>query len=163
MNQRPSTVGLTKLLQGLVEKGVLEQKGQRRWAFYQLPPLPEELLHKEGDSAHLAGDSTHLAKDSTRLRVDSTHLISDSEQPVGDTDSANLSNIALPARQKKKLQKAEMERIILALCTGRYLTARAVGELLERNPNGLRDRYLRPMTADGRLGLRYPEDPNRPD
>jgi len=43
------------------------------------------------------------------------------------------------------------------------LTRNQLSELLDRNPDGLRSRFLTPMVAHGRLRLRYPDKPNRAD
>jgi ATP-dependent DNA helicase RecG len=56
-----------------------------------------------------------------------------------------------------------MEGIILRLCRDRWLTRNDLAELLTRNPDGLRSRFLTPMVAHGRLRLRYPDKPNRVD
>jgi len=56
-----------------------------------------------------------------------------------------------------------MERIILELCQGRWLNRTDLAELLDRNPDGLRSRFLTPMVAHGHLRLRYPDKPNRAD
>ena len=43
------------------------------------------------------------------------------------------------------------------------LTTESLAQLLERNADSLRKRYLAPMVREGVLELRYPEAPNRPD
>lgn len=128
---------VTRLLQGLVAKGALVQEGQGRWSRYRLPETSHS-VHK------VAGDSVHKAA------RDSVH-------------GAELLAIAQHARSQKRLQPAEMERIILELCQGRWLTRNQLSELLDRNPDGLRSRFLTPMVAHGRLRLRYPDKPNRAD
>lgn len=56
-----------------------------------------------------------------------------------------------------------MERIILELCQGCWLTRNQLAELLDRHPDGLRSRFLTPLVAHDRLQLRYPDKPNRAD
>lgn len=56
-----------------------------------------------------------------------------------------------------------MEGIILELCRSRWLTRSELAELLERHPDGLRQRFLNPMVGHGLLRLRYPDKPNRAD
>ena len=135
---------VTRLLQGLVAKGALVQEGQGRWSRYRLPEISRSVHKPAGGSVHKVGDSVHKAAD------DSVH-------------SAELLAIAQPARSQKRLQPAETERIILELCQGRWLTRNQLSELLARNPDGLRSRFLTPMVAHGRLRLRYPDKPNRAD
>jgi len=74
-----------------------------------------------------------------------------------------LAAIADSVAHKKKLSKLEIRSIILKLCNGRYLSLGQLAQLLKRYPQGLRDRSLTPMVAEGLLQLRYPETPNRPD
>ncbi len=56
-----------------------------------------------------------------------------------------------------------MELVILELCRGRWLTRKVLSEVLKRNQNGLRCRYLTPMVARGLLRLRYPYKTTRTD
>jgi len=135
---------VTRLLQGLVAEGALVREGQGRWSRYRLPETSHSVHKVAGDSVHKVGDSVHKAAG------DSVH-------------SAELLAIAQPARSQKRLQPAEMERIILELCQGRWLTRNQLSELLDRNPDGLRSRFLTPMVAHGHLRLRYPDKPNRAD
>jgi len=102
------------------------------WSRYRLPDTnhSEHKAHKPGHSEHKVGDSVH---------------------------SGDLMEIAAPARNQQRLQPEAMERIILELCQGRWLTRNQMAELLERHPDGLRSRFLTPMVAYGRLRLRYPD------
>ncbi len=154
---------LTKVLQLLVKKGFLCQEGQKRGATYRLPGaavrLPDGSVHSPVDSTHKAADSTHKA--------DSTHSGEwDPSQPLGHLPSEvleELRRIADPAQRSGRLPLEESQGLILELCRGRFLTAAHLGDLMNRNPDGLRSRFLKPMVDDGRLRLRYPDKPNRPD
>ena len=147
---------VTRLLQGLVARGALVQEGQGRWSRYRLPDTGH-VLSETGDSLHNRGDSVHNAGDSVHKTGDSVHKAGDS------VHSDALLTIAAPARNQQRLQPDEMEKIILELCQGRWLTRNQLAELLDRNPDGLRSRFLTPMVAHGRLRLRYPDKPNRVD
>lgn len=133
---------VTRLLQGLVAKGALAQEGQGRWSRYRLPETVHS-VHKAGDSVHRGGGSVHKPGDSEHSEV--------------------LRVIAAPARNRQRLQPEDMERIILELCQGRWLTRNQLAELLDRHPDGLRSRFLTPLVAHDRLQLRYPDKPNRAD
>ena len=126
---------ITRLLQGLVAKKMLLQEGQGRWSRYRLPVILDS-VHKPDHSVHKADHSVH---------------------------NEELRDLAAPARTQKRLLPEEMERIILALCDGRWLTRNQLAELLDRNPDGLRSRFLTSMVAHNRLCLRYPDKPNRTD
>ncbi len=134
-------VEVTHLLQRLMAKGALVQEGQGRWSRYRLPARHSEQsgagsVHKDGGSIHNGGGSVH---------------------------SAEMQAIAASAREQSRLPPEKMERIILELCQGRWLNRTDLAELLDRNPDGLRSRFLTPMVAHGHLRLRYPDKPNRAD
>ncbi|WP_310599661.1 RNA-binding domain-containing protein [Desulfobulbus sp.] len=133
---------MTKVLQGLVGKKMLVQEGQGRWSRYRLPLTPH--------SEHKGGDSEHK-------EMDSEHKKGDSEQ------SDRLLRIAAPARSRQRLPPQQMEAIILDLCRERWLTRNQLAGLLDRHPDGLRQRFLNPMVTHGLLRLRYPDKPNRTD
>ncbi len=56
-----------------------------------------------------------------------------------------------------------MESIILQLCKDHWLTRKQMSDLLQRNPDSLRSRFLTSMVEHGLLQLRYPDKPNRTD
>jgi AraC-like DNA-binding protein len=67
------------------------------------------------------------------------------------------------SRPNSRLKPPEMRKIILANCQKAFLTAAKLGELLHRNPDGLRNRFLKPMMDEGLLQRKYPDEPSRPD
>lgn len=72
-------------------------------------------------------------------------------------------SIAADARRQKRLAPQEMEKIILNLCTDRWLTRYEISRIMNRNPEDLRHRFLNPMVEHGLLRLRFPDKPNRSD
>jgi ATP-dependent DNA helicase RecG len=74
-----------------------------------------------------------------------------------------LLNIGARARQCKKLPPEELEKIILRLCKDRWMTRNQLANLLGRNPDSLRSRFLTHLVRHHLLQLRYPEKPNRVD
>jgi ATP-dependent DNA helicase RecG len=64
---------------------------------------------------------------------------------------------------KKRRSPQETEQLILKLCRSRWLSINQLAELLGRNPEGVRARFLVPMVEHGLLRLRYPDNPNRAD
>jgi ATP-dependent DNA helicase RecG len=137
---------LSKVLQGLVAKGLLEQHGQRRWAYYKLTPTSSS--HNEESSSHTERSSSHTERSSSHNDA----IVND------DT----LLHIAQPAREQSRLAPQQMEQIILRLCYGRFLTMEQIGVLLDRNARGIRNRFLRSLVTEGRLTPRYPNDPTHP-
>jgi ATP-dependent DNA helicase RecG len=146
---------ITGVLQTLVRDGLLTQQNQRRWASYRVagdfPQLGEDSRHLSEDSRHLSEDSRHLEGDSRYLDEDSRHL------------SPELLSLAEPARLKAKLPTAEMQTLVLRLCDARWLTARELADLLNRDADNLQSRILTGLVKQGLLELRYPGVPNRPD
>ena len=71
--------------------------------------------------------------------------------------------IAAPAATSSRLALDETCRIILALCQRVFVTAYELGQLMNRNPNSLRNRFLTPLVEEGLLTRKYPAAPNRPD
>jgi ATP-dependent DNA helicase RecG len=53
--------------------------------------------------------------------------------------------------------------VIAALCSDRWVTAKELGALMNRDPENLQQRFLTEMVKEGVLELRYPEVRNRPD
>jgi len=133
---------ITRLLQGLVAKKMLLQEGQGRWGRYRLSVILDS-VHKPDHSVHKPDHSVH--------------------KPDHSVHNEELRELAAAARTQKRLLPEEMERIILALCDGRWLTRNQLAELLDRHPDGLRSRFLTSMVAHNRLCLRYPDKPNRTD
>lgn len=148
------TADITRLLQDLVAKGLLEKDGYGRWASYRLSGrLVGSRQTAEGTPDTTAVDSRHseATPDTTRQAPGATP----------EEDPALLA-IAEPARTQKRLDPDEMRRLIRALCRGRYLTFRQLATLLSREPNGLQRWTLRPMAQEKQLVLAYPETPNHP-
>ncbi|MBF0181209.1 MAG: hypothetical protein HQM03_14395 [Magnetococcales bacterium] len=98
-----------------------------------------------GDSVHMTGDSVHMTGEWSAQEWQS------------------LERIASQARQSKSIPPQQMERLILDLCRGRWLTRKDLGKLLHRNADGLRSRFLTAMVDHGLLRLRHPDKPNRID
>jgi ATP-dependent DNA helicase RecG len=76
---------------------------------------------------------------------------------------AKLKTIAGPAQRSPRLPVEETRKVIQDLCEGRYFTAADLAQLMNRNPNSLRNRFLTPMVEEDLLERKYPEEPNRPD
>ncbi|HWK61354.1 MAG TPA: RNA-binding domain-containing protein [Eoetvoesiella sp.] len=181
-------VDATRLLQTLVRDGFLEGHNPGRGAVYCLPgaaiPKPEEVfgassLHLDPSSLHLDPSSLHLPlvvdsnspleeeKNDKNQRDENGRLISEQlDMPVIDsldllapTFRAQLESLAATPRGKKKISKAEMESIIIRLCTGHYVTGNCIAALVSRDPDALRLHYLRSLVQDGRLRFAFPTAP----
>ena len=148
------TADITRLLQDLVGKSLLEKDGYGRWATYRLSDRLAESRHSyEGtpdtrpeDSGHSNGNSSHNGGDSS----------------LSDQFELALLQIAETARTRSRLTPEVMEDVLVALCAVRELTLEEIGRLLQRNPQGIRNRFLSPMVQSGRMLLRFPHEPNHP-
>ncbi|MDO9519336.1 MAG: hypothetical protein Q7L19_03865 [Pseudohongiella sp.] len=104
---------VTRLLQGLVAKGVLIQEGQARWSRYRLP--------------------VHVRSEHTAIHYE--HDAGYSEHKGGRSEhSVDLLEIAKPARSQQRLQLAETEKLILRLCQNRWLSRNESAQLLDDTP-----------------------------
>lgn len=161
---------ITKLLQGLVVKGALIQEGQGRWTRYSISQKFMS-LQKNNHSIHkIINNSLHKSQKSfeiSELGQDDNSLHKENyslhKTQLSNEDVDVLNKIAKMAKQKQRLLPEKLEQIIFDLCKGRWLNRKQFGELLGRNPDGLRARFLTPMVRHGLLRLRYPEKPHRID
>jgi ATP-dependent DNA helicase RecG len=136
---------ITKLLQSLVAREMLFQESKNRWARYRLNSLHKKnhSLHKENHSLHKENHSLH--------------------KELSQEELAELKIIAAPASNSKRLDPKLMEDLIKKLCENRWLTRRQISDLLDRNTENVRTRFLVPMIEHKILRLLYPEKPNRVD
>ncbi len=120
-------------------------------------------IHKADDSVHKDAGSIHKANDSVHKNVSFLHKANGSVHngELTQADREYLISIAAPARSNRRLLPKDMEKLILKLCSGRWLSRRQLADLLQRNADGLRARFLTPMVEHNVLRLRYPNQPNR--
>ena len=161
---------LTLLLQTLQRRGLLERLGRGKGCAYQ---LPEPRRPRGGGSSeqhipsseHSATSSEHSGASSEHYEHDSEHSSASSEHSEDAPLSPN-SLRKLPAVQalagRKRVSKPEMEAAILAVCAGRFVTLPIIAGVVQRSPDSVRNHYLRPLLAEGRMELRYPGATNDP-
>lgn len=81
--------------------------------------------------------------------------------PGGEAETGDIK--ALIERLKNpKMDKPFVEMVILRVCEGEFRTVKELATTLGRRASKLREDYLTPMVADGRLTRRYPEAPAHP-
>jgi predicted HTH transcriptional regulator len=169
----------TRLLQALVQEGFLEGHNPGRGAVYCLPgaaiPTPEEVFgassaQSAGSSAHLPGSSAHLpapTSGSAEQRDADGCLLSDQlDAPVIDSLDrlkpalrAELEKIAVEPRTKGKISADAMRQAILTVCKGHYVALSSLAELVNRDPDALRQQHLKPLAKEGKLRLAFPTAP----
>ena len=172
---------LTRNLQSLVDDGFLTRDGRRRGASYSLPdrnPAVGAFLGSE--SRTLGSESRALGSEFSGLGSEFLTLPSEnSDARASERQDADLPAdgslkesdpetwrilraIAEPAIDKGRIEPERMKDIILKLCQGRSLTIRILSELLDRKPDYLRQRILKPMILQGLLEYETPQSPNSP-
>ncbi len=88
--------------------------------------------------------------------------IVDDIEKISEDLKNNLFNMALDARAKKRCSTELLKRIILDICTDRYITISALSELLQRKPGTLRGQYLSQLVKSKQLIMAFPTTPNDP-
>jgi hypothetical protein len=182
VNAGEDTADITRLLQDLVAKGLLVKDGYGRWASYRLAERLAGSRHKEegtpditpgdsrhngensshntGNSSHSNGNSSHNTGNSSHSGVNSLH--NDGDASLSEQFDPVLLKIAENARTKSRLAPEVMQDLLVELCAVRELTLDEIGSLLQRNPTGIRNRFLSPLVQSGRMQLRFPQEPNHP-
>lgn len=151
---------VTALLQALVARDMLLQEGRGRWTRYRLPAAADVACSVANDSScvHKGEHSVHSVPADSAYKPDSS-----AHSESAESERQMLERLAAPARHRLRLAPQEMESLILQLCSDRWLTRRALADLLQRNADSLRSRFLTPMVEHGLLRMRYPDTPNRRD
>lgn len=179
---------LSVLLARLVKSGLLESDGRSRGTVYFLPgdslPTPEQVFvgpafpvfrpvnmgssteYSEVSSEYIAGssecsDQSDGERDS-KGRLLTPHLdapVIDDLAVLEESFRKSLEKLAEEPRQKERLGANHMERVILALCSDQFLTLSTLAQLVNRNPDGLRQQYLSKMVKSGEMLLAFPTKP----
>jgi hypothetical protein len=109
-----------------------------------------------GDTANASTSIQHSTPSSEHYGPDSEHYDPDSEHYKA------LLEIAEPIRKKGRANRDLVRQTIQQLCSGRYLNLRTLAELLGREPDSVRNHYVKPMLDAGLLQLKYPAHANHP-
>lgn len=139
-----------------------------------------------GSSTHNDSNSTYSGDGSTYNSLNSTHNSADSQpasrdeygrllncyidlpyidavENLSDTFRESLFRLAAVPREKSRLGDKElMKNVILSVCQGHYISVAALGQIFNRNPNALRQQYLKSLVELGELKLAFPQYKNDP-
>ena len=167
------TLAASGALRRLRDAGLLSQKGRGSATYY----VPTDRLGskpkggEEGLSSNPAGLSSKpgaLSSNPQSLSSDPTEL---SSNPPTKFDEARrrllLNQLAgeLAARVGAiglRHPPEEVRELVLALAEARAWRVEELATLLRRNPESVRQNYLRPLMREGRLVMTRPEEPNDP-
>ena len=168
---------LSQTLLQLVEKQILRKTGQSRGSVYHLIGLPPPL--NPDDVFGLESNSTNLGQNSTNLRektlskvvrdrdgcINSEHLkfpIVDRFNELSGDLRQKLEHLANEAREKGSISQEKMEKILIDVCSHRYMSLAALTQLLNRSASTLRGVYLSRMVKEKKLQTAFPAKPNDP-
>jgi len=136
-------VELTKLLQGLVKKGMLLPDGVGRGTKYRI-------------AGRVGSKASSLLSGESSLHSNMGYLQSVAESEFIAEPTAKMMVLAEPARLHR-VSKIQLEQVLLSLCAGRFVTLAALAQAVDRNPESLRQRYLGEMVKRELLELRFPD------
>ena len=160
---RLHTRDITALLKRLVDERLLEQDGHGRATSYRISgtevvDLANNAEFFEPQGVHVMEASLQHKRHSLQHKDDSLqHSISGEPEPATNPE---LRRIAQPVREKARANPEEIRSIILQLCTCRWLTNQEIAALLGRAAGGVHQRFVKPLTDDGLLIRRYPNQPS---
>ncbi|WP_263081278.1 putative DNA binding domain-containing protein [Endozoicomonas sp. Mp262] len=135
--------------------------------------LPENSDTLGLNSDTLSQNSDTLSQNSDTLSQNTDTLHHEAKHPDGTLIISNLKDIdgqihekllkiSAVVRETKRLPASQVEETILKACQEHYLSLRVLAELLNRKPDGLRQKYLNKMVNDKRLRRAFPTEPNSP-
>lgn len=158
---------LSRMLRGLVSKGLLSPVGERRTTGYKLSKtqtVDDSPRLDFGDSPRNEEDSPHKAADSPHNRESSPHSLLEPRLTVlTETELAQLREMASEARASQRLAPVKMHTIVLDLCRGRFLSVRTLAEILGRHPDHVRERIVNHLVKCGKLRPLHEHGKNYPD
>lgn len=182
----PHRIHLMSFNEFIVEDAALAWFGELDYVIgYRLPLAPgepgaailklEEMFdagseQSEGSSAHLEPSSAHLPiipnGEPEQRDADGCLLTGQLDAPVIDSLEglkpafrADLEKLAAEPRAKGKISQEAMRQTILTICKGHYVALSSLAELVNRDPDALRQQHLKPLTKEGKLRLAFPTAP----
>jgi ATP-dependent DNA helicase RecG len=157
-------------LRRLRDAGLLVQKGRGSATYY----VPGERLGlgqpalAEGANSPLSSNLHGLSSNPSGLSSNPSELTSNPKTNAQDTARAALLD-ELPGSLAARLgaigqrhPPQEVQDLVVALCSLRDWPVDELALVLRRNPEVVRQNYLRPLMRDGRLVMTRPEEPNDP-
>ena len=134
---------ISAALHSAVKKKCLDQSGKGRGTIY----FPIGRLPKKGEVT---------ACEPTPANVASSNVASSNVASIDEMTWLLLTEIAAPARSKKRVPREEMISLILDLCKREYLSAEELARLLSRDVKSLRNNVINELVKGSRLKPKYP-------
>ena len=168
------TLTASAALRRLRDAGLLVQKGKGSATYY----LPAERLGLNKNTGKNPTLPTHIDGLSGNLSALSSNpgalsgnpsALSSKPQPNAQDAARSLLLDELPGSLAARLGSLgkrhppqEIQNLIVDLCSLRDWSVSELALLLRRNPESIRQSYLRPLMRDARLAMTNPEEPNDP-
>ena len=135
-----------------------------------LPNLDESSPNLKGSYPHLDSSLPNLDESSRHLEEQrnkdgclmSEHLslpVIDDLELLSDEFLNHLKVLTTEPRNKRKLDRELLIKVILDICQGRYVTIRSLANLTNRHPKTLRDQYLKKLVRERKLQMAFPTTP----
>ncbi|MCL4460661.1 MAG: putative DNA binding domain-containing protein [Nitrospirae bacterium] len=160
------TLVASQALKRLRDAGLLVQQGRGPGTWYQPGRKMMEAEISSSKLNSLSSNPSLLSSNPDPLSSNPPLLSSNpSENPLRRNFLNELPG-ELAARVGalgKRRPPQEVQELIVDLCRQREWRAEDLALLLGRNPETLRQNYLRPLLRDGRISMTNPEKPNDPD
>jgi len=160
---------ITILLKKLEDDGFLVHDGHGRGTSYRIAGTPAVDMADQADlsdptvsSPHLEMSPSHLETSPSHLETSPSHLEASPSHSVSvpANESPELRKIADLVRRAGKIDPETMRFAILELCSGRFLSVADLAALLNRSPQGLRARFIKPLIDQKLLERRFPQQPS---
>lgn len=144
---------ITGMLKKLCADGYLESNNNGRWTIYKL-------LQKV--------DTSDKKVDTSDKKVDTSGKVDTSKQEADNqlieikkVDTSN--NKVDTSMVATRLQKEELELLIMQVCKNDYIKINAVAKTIGKSEDYLKNKIFPQMTKDGKLEKRFPFTHNHPD
>jgi len=170
----------SQALRRLRDAGLLAQKGRGSATYYvpteRLATEETGLSSKSGEGLSsnpvaLSSNPTSLSSNPLALSSNPPALSDEPETLSTKYDETRRSELldALPGSLAARLGAIglrhpphEIRELVVALCAQRDWRVDELSLVLRRNPEVVRQNYLRPLMRNGRLAMTNPEEPNDP-
>ena len=155
---------ISNILKQLVEDKFLNSDGIGRGKVYFLPTrsfnTPNDFTFESSDISNQGPDISNQGPDISNQGPD---IISNLK--MLDSDEIKiLENISYEISITSRIQdKNKLEKVILEICSKKYISLTVLSQLLNRSSDSLRKHYLNPMVKNGDLIRAYETKPNHPN
>lgn len=158
-NQHPADV--TKQLGRLSKEGFLFPDGRGRGTVYRSADMSPEALAAYNGFDVIQEHPAEAANSPSLSPSHPTNVVA--APPLSLQIQGVLRRLypdGLPARVKEEAREA---LILAVLGTDEFVSLRQLADVLDRTPELVRARYLKPLVADGKVELKHPERPSHPE